>query len=99
MKSPLQEERTDSFPKFSIVGDNFLWRSKLLLDSSFLVRDLFLSLALFRIAFLSSLEIKLQLFERICFIFLERACQEQITLSLTFDSGAFVDFSNPFYKS
>ena len=101
MKSPLQEEKTDSFPKFSIVRDNFLWRSKLLLDSSFLVRDLFLSLDLFIIAFLSSLVIKLQLFERICFIFLERACQEQITLSLKFDSGVFVtsNVNNPFYRS
>ena len=48
------------------------------LDSSFLVfKNLFLSFALFIIAFFSSFVIKLQLFERIYFMFLERACQEK----------------------
>ena len=75
-----------SFPKktsFSFaeqVSQKLLWRLKRYLDSLFLVfKNLFLSFDLFTIAFLSSLIIKLQFFESIYFIFLERACQEQIT--------------------
>ena len=59
----------------SKLTQTFLWRLKRLLDSSFLVfKNLFLSFYLFIIAFLSSLVIKFQLFERIYFIFLEQAC-------------------------
>ena len=64
----------------SKLTQKFLWRLKRLLDSSFLVfKNLFLSFDLFIIAFLSSLVIKMQFFERIFIIFLERAYQEQIT--------------------
>ena len=102
VESLLREERIDSFPKFSIVRDNSLvfpknyllvLRSKVfcrLLDSSFLVfKNLFLSFDLFIIAFLSSLVIKLQLFERIYLIFFG-ACLSRTdkTVSLNFDSGA-----------
>ena len=54
----------------SKLTQTFLWRLKRLLDSSFLVfKNLFLSFYLFIIAFLSSLVIKFQLFERIYFFF------------------------------
>ena len=65
-----------SFPKKRLLvlrsqlTHKFLWRLKRLLDSSFLIfKNLFLRFDLFIIAFFSSLVIKLQLFERIYFIF------------------------------
>ena len=71
-----------SFSFAEQANAEIFWRLKRLLDSSFLVfKNLFLSFDLFIIPFLSSLVIKLQLFERIYLIFLERACQEQITQS------------------
>ena len=65
-----------SFPQKNILvlrsrlRQKFLWRLKLLLDSSFLVfKNLFLSFDVFITAFLGSFVITLQLFERIYAIF------------------------------
>ena len=108
-----------SFPKKRLIvlrsklTQKFIWQLKRLLDSTVLVfQNLFLSFDLFVIDFLSSLVIKFQLFEHIFFVFfsfflffffLERACQEQITntVSINFDSGAFAtsNFNNSFFKS
>ena len=96
-----------SFPKKRLLllrsklTHKFLWWLKCLPDSLFLVfKNLFLSFGLFIIAFLSSLVIKLQLFERIYFTFLG-ACLSRTdnTVSLNFDSGAFVisNFNNSFF--
>ena len=87
-----------SFPKKHLLDlrsrliQKFPWRLKCLLDSSFLVfKILFLNFDLFRIASLSSLVIKLQLFERIDFIYFG-ACLSRTdnTVPLNFDSGTFV---------
>ena len=88
----------------SWLAQKFLWPLKSLLDSSFLVfKNLFLSFGLFIIAFLSFLVIKLRFSERIYFIFVFGACLSRTdnTVSLNFDSGAFVisNFNNSFFLS
>ena len=97
-----------SFPKKRLVllrsklTHKFLWWLKCLPDSLFLVfKNLFLSFGLFIIAFLSLLVIKLRFSERIYFIFVFGACLSRTdnTVSLNFDSGAFVisNFNNSFF--
>ena len=97
-----------SFPPKNILvlrsrlRQKFLWRLKLLLDSSFLVfKNLFLSFDVFIIAFLSSLVIILQLFERIYLFFFLEWCLSRTdnSVSLNFDRGAFVTSNNnSFFK-
>ena len=110
MKSLLREERTNNFPKFSIVGDNSMVQFPKKMSFTFaeeakleLFKNLFLSFDLFIIVFLSSFVIKLQLFERIYFSFVFGVCLSRTdnTVSSNFDSGAFVipNFNNSFFKS